>query len=96
MSVAAPLEDAQLDDERYRLVSLEAVSAPEGCAGRDWFVYRIFQGDNAITGYRRGEREQVNSAVATIVTALNGRREWTKSKPNPKAQRRAAAAARAK
>lgn len=72
----------------YRLVSVEAVEAPEGCAGQDWFIYRIMQGANAITGYRRGQRAAVNTEVEDIVAGLNGRRGWRK--PASKAQRRAA------
>jgi hypothetical protein len=86
----------QPDEERYRLVSIDSVKTPEGCAGRDWFVYRIEQGKNAITGYRRGDRDKVGADVDTIVAALNGRREWAKRKPESKAHRRAAAAARRK
>jgi hypothetical protein len=82
------------DGERYRLVSIEAVSAPEGCSGRDWYVYRIAQGENGITGYRRGSRAAVDAEVQTIVTALNERRDWAKSKEEAKAQRGAAAARR--
>ena len=90
------LEHANAEDERYRLISIETAHAPEGCAGRDWFVYRITQGDNAITGYRRGSREKVSADVETIVTALNGRRQWANSKTDSKANLRAAAAARRK
>jgi hypothetical protein len=84
----------ETDSERYRLVSIEAVRAPEGCAGGDWFVYRIAQGINAITGYRRGSSERVNTEVETIVAGLNGRRQWTKTKSDAKAERRAAAVRR--
>jgi hypothetical protein len=82
------------DDEAYRLVSIDTVRAPAGCAGRDWFVYRIAQGGNAITGYRQGSRDKVGTEVETLVAALNGRRQWTKRKPDPKTARRAAAARR--
>jgi hypothetical protein len=74
---AVELEDA----ERYRLVSIEAAGAPPGCAGRDWFVYRILQGANAITGYRQGNRAQVAAEVETILNGLNGRRRWSSNKP---------------
>jgi hypothetical protein len=76
------------DDERYRLISIDAVRAPEGCKGSDWHIYRILQGDNAITGYRRGDLAGVKADVETIVSALNGRRQWTKSKAPSRAQRR--------
>jgi hypothetical protein len=93
MSSTTPLPDETPDtaaDESYRLLSVESVRAPEGCAGRDWFVYRIAQGANEITGYRRGERAAVSAEVETIVAGLNGRRSWAKSKPTSRAQRRAA------
>jgi hypothetical protein len=83
-----------VDEESYRLLSIEGVRAPEGCAGRDWFVYRIAQGGNEITGYRRGARDQVGAEVETIVSNLNDRRQWTKSKKDAQAERRAAAARR--
>ena len=60
--VAEPVEET-IDAERYRLVSIEAAGAPAGCAGRDWFVYRILQGVNAITGYRQGSRAQAQVAA---------------------------------
>jgi hypothetical protein len=82
------------DEERYRLISIDAVRAPEGCTGSDWHIYKIAQGENGITGYRHGELARVTTDVEAIVTALNGRRRWTKTKAPSKYQRRAAAAAR--
>ena len=81
-------------DERYRLISVDAVRAPEGCAGGDWFVYRIAQASNGITGYRRGSLERVSEDVETIVSALNERREWRKNRPSSKNPRHVAAARR--
>jgi hypothetical protein len=81
-------------DEPYRLVSIDAVCAPEGCIGSDWHIYRIMQGENGITGHRRGDLARVRSDVEAIVTALNKRRQWTKHEVPSKSQRRAAAAAR--
>jgi hypothetical protein len=98
MSVAAPLYRTSVDNsdnEPYRVISVDSVAAPEGCAGRDWFVYRIAQGSNAITGYRRGNSASVRADAETIVVAMNERREWKKSKVAPKDRRRAAAAKRA-
>ena len=88
--------DDGADDERYRLISISAADAPEGCTGANWFVYRITQGTNGITGYRRGPLENVNADVQSIVTALNGRRQWGNTKTPSKYQRRAAAAAHRK
>jgi hypothetical protein len=68
------------DEDRYRVISIDAVRAPEGCSGSDWHSYRIAQGDNGITGYRRGDLARVTAEVETIVTALNSRRHWAKRK----------------
>lgn len=91
------LTDGKVHDESekcYRLISIDAAGAPEGCTGEDWFIYRIAQDGNAITGYRCGSLERVSADVQSIVTSLNGRRNWTKNKPISGRQRRATAAAR--
>jgi hypothetical protein len=79
-------------DERYRLISIAAVRAPEGCVGGDWHVYRISQGENGITGYRRGDLAGVTADVEAILIGLNERRQWATSKAAAKSQRVAAAA----
>jgi hypothetical protein len=89
---ASPVDGGE--DACYRLVSIDAADAPEGCVGEDWFVYRIAQGRNGITGYRCGTHERVSADVQTIVASLNGRRTWTKIKPASDRQRRAVLAAR--
>jgi len=86
------MSDESASDERYRLVSIDAVRAPDDCMGSDWHRYRIAQGENGITGYRRGDLARVTADVEAIVTALNDRREWRKSKAPPKNQGRAATA----
>jgi len=59
--------------ENYRLISIESTTAPSGVAGDDWFVYRIAQGKNVTTGYRRGNRGDVGAEIERIVNALNVR-----------------------
>lgn len=59
--------------EGYRLVSIDPAAAPAGEASDDWLVYRIVQGKNMITGYRRGTRHSVQAEVERIVIALNDR-----------------------
>jgi hypothetical protein len=72
------------DSERFRLVSIASARAPSGCSGQDWLMYRIAQGRNIITGYRRGELKAASAEVETIVTSLNERRVSAKSKPGRK------------
>ena len=59
--------------ESYRVISIERTTAPSVDAGDDWFMYRIAQGKNTATGYRRGNREDVGTEVERIVNALNMR-----------------------
>jgi hypothetical protein len=80
-------------DPSYRLVSIDTTRAPSGCTGTGWLVYRIAQGDNVITGYRRGDLRTVTIAVEQIVTVLNERRVWAKPAARSKRARSTAAAA---
>jgi hypothetical protein len=59
--------------EPYRLVSIDATPPPNADAGDGWLIYRIAQGTNVITGYRRGSRQSVGEEVERIVDALNER-----------------------
>jgi hypothetical protein len=57
----------------YRLISVDRTGAPSGATGDDWLVYRISQGANVVTGYRRGRRQDVRIALEDLVEALNVR-----------------------
>ena len=72
------------DSEAFRLVSIKQAPTPEGCVGRDWLVYRIAQGANVITGYRRGDLPAATADVERIVVGLNERRVTRKGRPGPK------------
>ena len=77
-------------DQAFRLVSIRAAGAPSGCVGRDWFEYRIAQGENVITGYRRGNLSAATAEVENIVNGLNERRQGAKGRGRPAAGRPAA------
>jgi hypothetical protein len=81
---------ADAGNEGFRLISIGSARAPSGCSGHDWLVYRIAQGENIITGYRRGELKTASREVETIVTSLNERRVSAKTKPGRKAGQGAA------
>ena len=68
------------DELMYELVSIDEAKPPRGSEGSDWFRYQISQGDNLITGYRRGSLRTVKRDVKTIVVGLNERRSG-KRKP---------------
>ena len=59
--------------ERYRLISVDSTAAPNGDPDGDWLVYRIAQGKNIITGFRRGSRQSVGAEAERIVDGLNER-----------------------
>jgi hypothetical protein len=59
--------------ESYCVISIDPTSAPRGNTGGDWLVYRLGQGDNVVTGYRRGSRLNVTAEVERLVVAFNER-----------------------
>jgi hypothetical protein len=61
-------------DGAYRLLSVVRSNPPSGGEGRDWVEYRIVQGMNIITGYRRGSISSVTVDVKKVVEGLNERR----------------------
>ena len=60
--------------EPFELSAVDESKAPLEDEGGTWFRYTITQGDNVITGYRRGSRTAVTRAVKAIVADLNERR----------------------
>ena len=78
--------------ENYRLLSIDPTASPSGDAEGDWLVYRIAQGTNVVTGYRRGSRPSVTAEAERIVEALN-ERLLVKGKPHRSAGRVAKAQA---
>lgn len=64
---------ADVTVESYRLVSIDPTAAPTGETSTDWLVYRLAQGENMVTGYRRGSYQAVRAEVERILDALNDR-----------------------
>ena len=87
--------DSHAVDDGYRLISIERAAAPSGSAGREWLKYRIVQGVNVITGYRRGDLEKVTADVEKIVTGLNERRMVRRGRVDLRPSRPAASPATA-
>jgi len=72
--MAARTAAAEPAGEPFELSGVEETAAPvEGDAG-NWFRYTITQGENVITGFRKGSRTAVTRAVKAIVADLNERR----------------------
>ena len=66
--------EAQEAEGAYRLLAIEPTKAPDDSGGKDWFSYRISQGENLIRGFKRGSKATVTAEVEQIVVSLNERR----------------------
>ena len=66
--------EAQEAEGAYRLLAIEPAKAPDDSGGKDWFAYRISQGENMIRGFKRGTKASVTAEVEQIVVSLNDRR----------------------
>lgn len=75
-------------DAQYRVVSVQRSSAPSGSAGADWHMYSIARGDNVIRGYRRGDVASVTVDAEKIVSGLNERRNFGRSRVEMRPGRR--------
>lgn len=64
----------ELDALAFRLLSIERHEPPAGGDGNNWYAYKISQGANVITGYRRGSLAVVTEDVRKVVEGLNERR----------------------
>jgi hypothetical protein len=76
------------DEQMYELVSIDESEPPsndDDIAGDDWFRYQISQGENVITGYRRGKLRTVKREVKTIIVGLNERRSGKRKQPAARA-----------
>ena len=87
---------AEFAAQGFRVVSIAVTKAPTGCVGSDWLIYRIEQGINVITGYRRGDPKTVRAEVDKIVEGLNERRRTLKKTTGFRPGRPSAAAAAAR
>ena len=76
------------DELVFELVSIDETKPPKGSEGSDWFKYEISQGENIITGYRRGSLRTVKRDVKTIIVGLNERRSGKRKQPVSKSQPR--------
>ncbi len=74
MSAGHEASHEEFDRLEFRLLSIERHAPPAGGDGNDWFVYKISQGENVITGYRRGSIGTVTEDVRKVVEGLNERR----------------------
>jgi phage/plasmid primase-like uncharacterized protein len=72
------------DEHMYELISIDESEPPHSddeTERGDWFKYQIAQGDNMITGYRRGKLRTVKREVKTIIVGLNERRSGKRKQP---------------
>ncbi len=66
-------DPTQAKGEPYKIISVEKTAAPSGASGANWYRYEISQGDNTISGFRRGNLREVTAEVEEIVAQSNQR-----------------------
>ncbi len=76
------------NESMFELVSIDEAKPPRGSEGSNWFRYKISQGENMITGYRRGSLRTVKREVNIIIVGLNERRSGKRKPPTAKSQPR--------
>lgn len=67
-------ESAEAMGEPFALSAVDQTEPPVAGEDGTWCRYTITQGENVITGYRKGSRTAVTRAVKAIVEDLNERR----------------------
>jgi hypothetical protein len=70
----------EVESACYRVDSIDAIAAPEGCVGT-WQRYVISQGDNKIVGMRCGLRDEVSLILEDYVQRMNVRAGRQRPKP---------------
>lgn len=68
----AQISTVAILESPFRLDSLEAVPAPQGCEGT-WQRYVITQGENRIVGMRAGTHSEVTVILTQYLERLNER-----------------------
>lgn len=81
------------NNEPFTLISVEKSEPPDGNQGTDWVHYRIAQGPNEISGYRRGSLASARKAAKEIVANLNERRSPKRGRVQLTQSRKSAAKA---
>lgn len=56
---------------RYKLKSIEKVTAPYGMAGENWYQFVIANEFNTINGFRAGKKKEVSKIATDSVNRLN-------------------------
>lgn len=60
-------------DLRYRLVTVEETTAPDGVSGEDWCLYVIQLGDSKIVSKKVGSHCAITQHANEVVVMLNER-----------------------
>jgi hypothetical protein len=64
----------QIDSSRhFRVALVEKSAVPQGAKGECWYSYVIESGHSAITGWRRGSRQEITQYAIHCTEELNAR-----------------------
>ncbi len=82
MDEALPVDNelpSILQRHRYRVLSVERTTRPDGAQGDEWYRYVLASGHARITGLHRGTLEEVTAYARTCAEEFNLRSAITKS-----------------
>lgn len=66
--------ETQMNSSRhFRVALVEKSAMPQGGQGEDWYRYVIESGNSAITGWRRGSRQEITQHARRCTEELNAR-----------------------
>jgi hypothetical protein len=64
----------RMDSRRhFRVALVEKSTVPQGAKGEDWYRYVLESGNSAITGWRRGSRQEIVQHAIRCTEELNAR-----------------------
>lgn len=67
------MQEESISKIKYRVVSVEKTTAPEGLPGDNWHLYVIGQGTSRIEGKKPGSLKAVTLHAETVTEDLNSR-----------------------
>lgn len=82
------MQEEEITNEKYRVVSVDKTTPPEGLPGKNWYHYVIGYGDSTIDGTKPGTLKGVTQHAEDVARDLNARSKSPRSQYAPKQTQR--------
>lgn len=67
------MKELNKNTNKFNVISIDKIEAPEGMSGEDWYHYTIGEGSSKIEGLRPGSLKMVTDHVNEYCHELNDR-----------------------